>query len=158
MINMKTEKIIFAAGCFWHVQAAFKEVKGVVKTTVGYCGGCMRNPTYKDVCRSETGHAEAVLVEFDSSKVSFEELLQVFWKIHNPTQTNRQGPDIGTQYRSMIFYFSDNQKKAAEKSLKKEQKNHINKIATEISSVPEFYPAEEYHQDYYEKHGKTCRI
>ena len=152
------QKAIFAAGCFWHVQATFDEINGVMKTTVGYTGGSRKNPVYRDVCNGDTGHAEAVMIEFDPVKVSYEELLGVFWKIHDPTQLNRQGPDKGTQYRSAIFYFNEEQKTAAEKSMKKEQKNHMNKIMTEITPASEFYPAEEYHQDYYKKHGKTCSI
>ena len=154
---MKTEKAVFAAGCFWGVQAAFDKIKGVKKTFVGYTGGRTQNPSYKDVCTDETGHAEAVLVEFEPEKVSYERLLEVFWSIHDPTQVNKQGPDTGTQYRSAIFYFDDKQKSAAEKSKKREQKKLKKPIATEISPSKEFYPAEEYHQKYLKKRGeKTC--
>ena len=155
---MKTEKAIFAAGCFWGVQASFDDVKGVKKTFAGYTGGRTHNPSYKDVCNDETGHAEAVLVEFDPEVVSYESLLNVFWSIHDPTQVNRQGPDVGSQYRSVIFYFSASQKKLAEASMKKEQKKHEKKIATRIVKASEFWRAEEYHQDYHGKHGGTCRI
>jgi len=159
MKSIKTEKATFAAGCFWHVQHAFDQVKGVIKTTVGYTGGNFKNPTYEDVCSDNTGHAEVVLVEFDPKKVSYETLLDVFWKIHDPTQINRQGPDIGLQYRSAIFYCSHEQKPLAAKSKEKEQKKHKNPIATQILPAKEFYPAEEYHQKYLERRGlAACRI
>ena len=145
------EKATFAAGCFWHVEEEFRKVKGVIDTKVGYTGGNMKKPTYEKVCTDETGHAEAIEVTFDPKIVSYEELLNVFWKIHDPTQINRQGPDIGTQYRSAIFYHDEKQKKSAEKSKKEQQKNFNNKIATEIASVKDFYKAEEYHQKYMEK-------
>lgn len=154
-----TEKATFGAGCFWHVEEAFREIKGVVKTEAGYMGGTMKNPTYEDVCTDETGHAEVVQVEFDPKIVSYEKLLEVFWMIHDPTQKNRQGPDEGTQYRSAIFYHSEEQKKVAEKSLKETQKKFKEKIATEIKKAGMFYPAEEYHQKYLLKKGlKTCGI
>ncbi len=122
-------------------------------------GGKMKNPKYEDVCTDETGHAEVVQVEFDPAVVPYEKLLEVFWTIHDPTQKNKQGPDEGTQYRSAIFYHSEQQKKTAEKSLKEEQKKHKEKIATEITKAGEFYPAEEYHQKYLMKRGiKTCGI
>jgi peptide-methionine (S)-S-oxide reductase len=149
---MKTEKAIFAAGCFWGIQAAFDQVKGVVKTTAGYTGGTTEKPAYEDVCSGETGHAEAVLVEFDPKTVNFEQLLDLFWDIHDPTQFNRQGPDVGTQYRSAIFYYNDKQKETAEKSLKKHQYKTKKKISTQIVHAGEFYPAEDYHQKYYKKH------
>ena len=146
----------FGAGCFWHVQAAFDKVKGVAKTIVGYTGGHMNNPSYEDVCTDETGHAEVVQVEYDEKKISYEDLLKIFWKIHNPTTPNRQGPDVGTQYRSVIFYNNTKQKKAALDSMKEEQKKHTNKIVTEIIAAPTFYKAEDYHQNYFKKHGKVC--
>ncbi len=149
----------FAAGCFWHVEEAFREIKGVVKTEVGYMGGAMKNPTYEDVCSDETGHAEVLQVEFDEKKVSFKELLKVFWNCHDPTQKNRQGPDVGTQYRSAIFYHSEQQKKDSELSMKEAQKKYDKKIETEIVKAGTFYPAEEYHQKYLMKRGlKTCGI
>ena len=155
-MKSKLEKAIFAAGCFWGIEAAFRKVG--VSTQVGYTGGSFEKPTYDDVCSGKTGHAEAVLVEFDPKKVSYEKLLELFWKIHDPTQVNRQGPDVGSQYRSVIFYFSASQKKLAEASMKKEQKKHEKKIATRIVKASEFWRAEEYHQDYHGKHGGTCRI
>jgi len=147
---MKLQKAIFAAGCFWHVQFAFSEVKGVVQTTAGYCGGRVANPMYEQVCTGKTGHAEAVLVEFDAMKVSYDTLLEVFWEMHDPTQLNRQGPDVGSQYRSAIFYYSEEQQKMAVASLAKWQKKlgTVKKIVTEIVPAEVFYPAEEYHQDY----------
>ncbi len=139
------------------MEEAFREIKGVLKTEVGYMGGKMESPTYEDVCTDRTGHAEVVQVEFDLKVVAYEKLLAVFWKIHDPTQENRQGPDVGTQYRSTIFYHTEAQKKAAEKSLKEEQKNHEERIATEITKAGKFWKAEEYHQKYLMKRGKkTC--
>ena len=148
------QKATFGAGCFWQVEATFRKIKGVVSTTVGYTGGNFDNPTYKDVCSDETGHAEVVEVAFDTKVVSYKELLDVFWKIHDPTTLNRQGLDIGTQYRSIIFYHNNQQKKEAIESLNKEQKNKNNKIVTEITSAITFYKAEEYHQQYLEKQGR----
>ena len=161
MEKKKTQLATFAAGCFWGVEEAFRQVKGVLSTTVGYAGGKMKNPTYEDVCTDETGHAEAVQVEFDPSKISYEKLLDVFWNNHDPTQLNRQGPDVGTQYRSTIFYHSPEQKKAAIASKEKlEMSGKYKKpIATEIVPASKFYKAEEYHQRYLEKKGlSTCNI
>ena len=156
---MATEKAIFAAGCFWGVEAAFRQIKGVVSTQVGYMGGDMKNPTYRDVCTNETGHAEAVDVIYDPKKVSYGKLLEVFWQNHDPTQLNRQGPDVGTQYRSVIFYHNKEQKEKALKSVKEEQKKYDKKIMTEIKPAAAFYRAEEYHQQYLEKRGlSTCHI
>ena len=156
---MATEKATFAAGCFWGVEAAFRQIKGVVSTQVGYMGGKMKNPTYDDVCTDETGHAEAVEITYEPKKVSYDKLLDVFWQNHNPTQLNRQGPDVGTQYRSVIFYHSKEQKEKATKSLKEEQKKYKSRIATEIVPASTFYRAEEYHQQYLEKKGlSTCHI
>ncbi|MFQ5960011.1 MAG: peptide-methionine (S)-S-oxide reductase MsrA [Candidatus Methylomirabilales bacterium] len=149
------EKATFGAGCFWGVEAAFRKVKGVGSTTVGYSGGSFTDPTYKDVCSGKTGHAEVVQVEYDPSKVSYEELLGVFWNVHDPTQLNRQGPDIGTQYRSGIFFHNAEQETAAIASKEKlQQSGRFKKpIVTEISPASEFYRAEEYHQQYFEKCG-----
>ena len=150
---MAVEKAIFAAGCFWGVEAYFKRLKGVLNTEVGYCGGKTENPTYELVCTGTTGHAESVLIEFDNEKISYEELLEHFWKIHDPTQLNRQGADIGTQYRSAIFYLNEEQKEKAIKS--KEQQENSGKykysIVTQIALATKFWPAEEYHQDYLDK-------
>ena len=155
------ERAIFAAGCFWGIEAAFKKLNGVVSATSGYTGGHTENPTYEDVCTGKTGHAEAVEIFFDPSKISYKELLEVFWKIHDPTTLNRQGPDIGSQYRSAIFYHSKEQEKLAGESKRKleENKTFKNKIVTEIVKATEFYKAEDYHQNYYEKHGiNSCGI
>ena len=156
---MKTEKATFAAGCFWGIEQEFDKVKGVINTTVGYTGGNLKNPTYEDVCSDKTGHAEAVLVEFDSKTVSYERLLNVLWSIHDPTQWHKQGHDLGSQYRSAIFYHNERQKELAEKSLKEQQKKYQKPITTEIKPVIAFYRAEEYHQQYLEKGGlSTCHI
>ena len=150
-----TEKATFGAGCFWGVESAFRKMKGMVSTQVGYSGGSFKNPTYEDVCTDGTGHAEVIQVEYDPAQVSYEELLELFWRIHDPTTSNRQGPDVGTQYRSAIFYHSPEQKTAAEASKEKLQKSGRYKkpVVTEITPAPEFYPAEEYHQQYFEKRG-----
>ena len=149
------EKATFGAGCFWGVEASFRKVRGVVSTTVGYSGGSLKDPTYKDVCSGKTGHAEVVQVEYDASKVSYEELLDVFWDVHDPTQLNRQGPDIGTQYRSAIFFHNPEQEAVAIASKDKLQNSGLHKkpIVTEITPVSEFYRAEEDHQKYFEKCG-----
>lgn len=157
MKTKKTKTAIFGAGCFWGVEEAFRTTKGVVSTEVGYSGGSYGKPTYEDVCSDRTGHAEVVKVKYDSSKISYKELLKVFWDIHDPTQVNRQGPDSGSQYRSVIFYFDESQKKEAEKSLKQEQKKYDKAVATKIEKAKEFYRAEEYHQKYVMKTGrKVC--
>ncbi len=149
------EQAIFAAGCFWGVEAAFREVKGVGATTVGYTGGHTSNPSYEKVCSKQTGHAEAVLVEYDPEVVTYEQLLYVFWECHDPTQLNRQGLDIGDQYRSAIFFLTPEQEKIARKSKEKLQNSnkYHGEIVTEIIPASEFYRAEEYHQQYLEKRG-----
>ena len=153
------EKATFGAGCFWGVEAAFRQVKGVLSTAVGYSGGHLDNPTYKDVCSGRTGHAEVVEVEYDPSQVSYDDLLKVFWENHDPTTMNRQGPDVGAQYRSAIFFHSPEQEAAARASKEKAQSGFKNKIVTEITPVSEFYRAEEYHQQYLEKRGLAhCSI
>jgi peptide-methionine (S)-S-oxide reductase len=155
------EKATFGAGCFWGVEAAFREVKGVLSTAVGYAGGKLLNPTYQDVCSDETGHAEVVQVEFDPAQVSYDDLLRVFWENHDPTTLNRQGPDVGTQYRSVIFFHSPAQKAAAEasKAALAQSGRYRRPIVTEIVPAPEFWRAEEYHQQYLEKRGQAhCRI
>ncbi|MEK0366573.1 MAG: peptide-methionine (S)-S-oxide reductase MsrA [Nitrosopumilus sp.] len=148
-------KATFGAGCFWHVEDLLSKTKGVKSTKVGYIGGQLPNPTYEEVCTDKTGHAEAVEVEYDPNEISYEELLDVFWKNHNPTTLNRQGPDIGIQYRSVIFYHNDEQKEIAEKSKQTLEKSRQfeNSIITEIVPTPTFYDAEEYHQKYFKKHG-----
>jgi peptide-methionine (S)-S-oxide reductase len=153
----KYEEATFAAGCFWGVEAAFRAVKGAVATEVGYTGGRLQNPTYKQVCTDRTGHAEAVRVTYDPNAVSYQDLLDVFWKIHDPTTMNRQGSDVGTQYRSAIFYHTPQQQALARASMQRLQEaNKFKKtIVTQIVPAPEFYRAEEYHQRYLEKQGKT---
>ena len=145
-------KAIFAAGCFWGVQEIFDSVPGVLKTTVGYTGGTTTQPTYETICTGTTNHAEAIEIEFDTSMTSFNELLKVFWTIHDPTTINRQGPDIGTQYRSAIFFFNDQQKLDAEQyKLLLNKEEYSEKIVTEIIKFSIFYPAEDYHQNYNKK-------
>lgn len=156
---MTTEKATFGAGCFWGVEETFRKLKGVTSTAVGYAGGTKENPTYEDVCSDETGHAEVVQVEFDPSQIRYDELLDIFWSNHNPTTLNRQGPDIGTQYRSVIFYHSPEQKTAAEES-KSRMSGHFNRpVVTQIEPARKFWRAEEYHQCYLEKRGQShCAI
>ncbi len=159
--NSKLEKATFGAGCFWGVEDAFMQVKGVKETTVGYLGGTMSEPSYKDVCTGQSGHAEVVQIIFDPQIVSYESLVNLFWKIHNPTLLNRQGLDVGTQYRSAIFYHSEQQKQIAEKSKSEitESGKFNRPIVTEISLVSIFYKAEEYHQEYLKKNGlSSCHI
>ncbi len=149
------ETATFGAGCFWGVEAAFRKVEGVVETAVGYSGGHYDNPTYSDVCTGRTGHAEVVRVRFDPEKVSYEALLEVFWRAHDPTQLNRQGPDVGSQYRSVIFYHSPEQQAAAQASKEAidESRRHPRPIVTSIEPARTFWRAEEYHQQYLEKRG-----
>jgi len=154
-------KAIFAAGCFWGVEATFRQIPGVLSTRVGYTGGDFANPSYKDVCTDRTGHAEAVEVEYDPTKVSYEKLLDVFWENHDPTQLNRQGPDWGNQYRSAIFFTSPDQQAAAQASKEELDKSHrySKPVVTQIVPASTFYEAEEYHQQYLEKKGlATCHI
>ena len=156
-----TEPATFAAGCFWGVEAAFRRTKGVKSILVGYTGGKTPNPTYEQVCTDQTGHAEAVRVEFDPAEVSYDQLLDLFWSIHDPTTLNRQGWDVGTQYRSAIFFYDAAQEAAARASKERLEKagKFRRPIVTEIVPAGEFYPAEEYHQQYFEKRGVTsCRI
>jgi peptide-methionine (S)-S-oxide reductase len=157
-----TEIATFAAGCFWSVEASFRKVKGVLDTKVGYSGGKTAGPTYEDVCTDRTGHAESVLVEFNPAVVSYDDLLEVFWRMHDPTTMNRQGPDVGSQYRSVIFYHTPDQREKALRSKENQAKKGIlgwRQIVTEIVPAAAFYPAEEYHQRYHEKHGpKACGI
>jgi peptide-methionine (S)-S-oxide reductase len=154
-----SEKATFAAGCFWGVEAAFRQVPGVRATRVGYTGGSRERPSYEDVCTGLTGHAEAVEVEFDPSRVSYDQLLDVFWQEHDPTTLNRQGPDVGTQYRSGIYFHTPEQEAAARASRERIQSQSRKEVVTEITSATEFWPAEEYHQRYLEKRGlATCAI
>lgn len=158
---MNTEKATFAAGCFWGVEAVFRNVPGVTDVTVGYTGGSAIDPSYQEVCAGTTGHAEAILVTFDPETVSFEKLMEVFWESHDPTTLNRQGPDIGSQYRSAVFFHTPEQEKVAARS--KEELSRSGRlarpIATEISPAGHFFPAEEYHQRYLEKRDKSnCKI
>ncbi len=155
------KKATFGAGCFWGVEATFRRTPGVVDTAVGYAGGHTENPTYKEVCTDRTGHAEVVEVEYDPSKVAYSQLLDVFWSSHDPTQVNRQGPDFGTQYRTVIFYHDDEQKAEAEASKKSldESRRFSRPIATEIVPAAPFFRAEDYHQRYLEKRGlENCHI
>jgi peptide-methionine (S)-S-oxide reductase len=155
------DKATFAAGCFWGVEAAFSKVNGITATMVGYSGGRLENPNYKDVCTGRTGHAESIQLEYDSSVVSYEEILEIFWGIHDPTTPNRQGSNVGSQYRSIIFYHNEKQKKTALAS--KERLNNSGKysrlVVTEIVPASTFYKGEEYHQKYFKKvGGGNCRI
>lgn len=149
------EVATFAAGCFWGVEAAFRKIDGVINVTVGYTGGHSKYPTYKEVCTGKTGHAEAVQVEFDPLKVTYFDLLEFFFAIHDPTTLNRQGPDVGNRYRSAIFYHGEEQREKAEALVKvlEGEGRFPNPIVTEITAVSEFYPAEDYHQRYFEKMG-----
>jgi len=154
------EKAAFAAGCFWQVEELFKHLPGVTSTMVGYSGGHTKDPTYEDVGSDQTGHAESVEVEYNPDEISYEKLLDAFWNGHDPTTLNKQGPDVGSQYRSIIFYYSEEQKKAAEKF--RDELNESGKfgatIVTEIIPATEFYKAEEYHQQYEEKHGSCKKV
>ena len=158
---MNIEIATFGAGCFWGVEDAFMQIKGVKKTTVGFLGGTMHNPSYKDVCTGNTGHAEVVQIEYNPEETTYQDLLNTFWEIHNPTTLNQQGPDVGPQYRSGIFYHNEEQKKIAEKSKVKMQEStkYTRPIVTEITRASTFYKAEEYHQEYLKKNGlSSCHI
>lgn len=158
-MNKTPQTATFAAGCFWGVEAAFRQIPGVVDVVSGYTGGKTERPTYREVCGHGTGHAEAVEVTFDPERVGYEQLLGAFWSIHDPTQLNRQGPDVGDQYRSAIFTHSPEQMRAAIASRDAEQANQRRPIVTEIAAAPAFWPAEEYHQRYFEKNGgAACHI
>jgi peptide-methionine (S)-S-oxide reductase len=160
--TMDTSKIAtFGAGCFWGVEAAYRQIPGVLSTRVGYLGGTMENPTYRDVCSGRTGHAEVVEVKYDPSRLTYDDLLTVFWENHDPTTLNRQGPDVGEQYRSAIFYHDDEQKAVAEASKAERDKSgkYRRPIVTEITPASTFYEAEDYHQQYLEKRGlASCHI
>ncbi len=150
-MQSKNERILLGGGCFWCTQAIFDMLKGVVKTTPGYAGGHTKNPTYEQVCSGDTGHAEVTLVEYDPKSVSLEKILEIFFKMHDPTSLNRQGADFGTQYRSIILYTTESQKEIAKEFIKKEQPEYGQPIVTELVKLDKFYPAEEYHQKYFEK-------
>ena len=159
--SIKMAIATFAAGCFWGVEAAFREIKGVVSTRVGYTGGWFDNPTYHDVCSGRTGHAESVEVTYDAELVSYDDLLNAFWEVHDPTTLNRQGPDIGSQYRSVIFFHNSDQETdaRASKELLKGSGKYSREIVTEISPASQFWMAEDYHQQYLEKRGMAhCRV
>jgi peptide-methionine (S)-S-oxide reductase len=160
-MEKELEKATFGAGCFWGVEAAFRQVPGVVDAAVGYEGGTLPNPTYQDVCTDETGHAEVVEVTFDPARVPYDRLLDVFWENHDPTQMNRQGPDVGTQYRSAIFFHTPEQREAAVASKERLEKSgrFRRPIATEITPASTFWRAEDYHQRYLEKRGlASCKV
>jgi peptide-methionine (S)-S-oxide reductase len=158
----KVKTAVFGGGCFWCIEAVFERIKGVVSVTSGYAGGETENPNYRDVCSGTTGHAEVVKIEYDPSIIGYEELLEVFWKAHDPTTLNRQGADAGTQYRSIILYTDREQREIAEKSKKELEKAGIFKdpVVTEIKELEKFYPAEDYHQDYYQNNSSAgyCRV
>lgn len=152
-MNKSFEEATFGAGCFWHIEAAFGKINGVTSTAVGFMGGNLRNPSYKDVCTGTTRHAEVVHLEYDPNVISYEKLLDTFWNIHDPTTLNKQGPDVGTQYRSVIFFHTPDQERIAKESKENINKSgkFKNKIVTEIKKAFEFWKAEEYHQRYFEK-------
>ncbi|MFN2615859.1 MAG: peptide-methionine (S)-S-oxide reductase MsrA [Thermoleophilaceae bacterium] len=154
-----TETATFGAGCFWQVEVEFRNLPGVVDAAAGYMGGALEDPSYEDVCSDRTGHAEVVQVEFDPDEVSYDALLERFWEMHDPTQVNRQGPDVGSQYRSVVFFHSAEQQRAAEESKERAQARFSRPIATEIVPAQTFWQAEDYHQQYLVKRGlATCRI
>ncbi|GAC1390205.1 MAG: peptide-methionine (S)-S-oxide reductase MsrA [Vulcanimicrobiaceae bacterium] len=157
---MTTAIATFGAGCFWGVEAAFRQLPGVSQALSGYVGGTLENPTYEQVCSGRTGHAEAVQVTYDPQQTSYAELLDLFWRMHDPTTLNRQGPDVGTQYRSAIFFHTPEQESQARASLLQLENSgtHKRPIVTQIEPATTFYPAEEYHQKYFEKHGVSCHI
>ncbi len=155
------KKATFGAGCFWGIEAAFREIEGVTETAVGYAGGTVENPTYKQVCSDRTGHAEVVEVTYDPERVRYEDLLDVFWKEHDPTQLNRQGPDVGSQYRSVIFVHDEEQRRSAEASKAAQERSgrYSRPVVTSIEPAPTFWAAEDYHQQYLEKRGlASCHV
>lgn len=150
-MNQKRELATLGGGCFWCLDAVYRNIPGIINTICGYAGGYKKNPTYQEVCTGNTGHAEVVQITYDPSTISYKEILEIFWKIHDPTTLNRQGADIGTQYRSIILYHDEKQKEIAQQSKLEHQKFFKNPIVTEIIPLKEFYPAEEYHQNFYNK-------
>jgi peptide-methionine (S)-S-oxide reductase len=157
---MIRESATLGGGCFWCLEAVFKRIDGVLSVTSGYSGGAAKDPSYEEVCTGATGHAEVVRVEFDAERISFNGILDLFWQAHDPTTLNRQGADVGTQYRSIILYADDAQRGAAEASLARAQQGFTARIVTEIRALEEFYPAEDYHRDYYDTHRGAgyCRV
>lgn len=157
---MSTAVATFGAGCFWGVEAAFRQLPGVLEAVSGYSGGTLDNPSYQQVCTGRTGHAEVVQVTYDPEQVAYQALLDLFWRMHDPTQLNRQGPDVGTQYRSAIFYHTPEQAEQARRSKEQLETSGAYKrpIVTQIEPASRFYPAEDYHQRYFEKHGVACHI
>lgn len=155
-----SETAVLGGGCFWCIEAAFKEVEGVKEATSGYADGETDGPSYREVCSGETGHAEVVKIEFEPAQVSFEELLELFFRIHDPATRDRQGPDVGSQYRSIILYKSEEQRREAERFIESHRENYKDEIVTEVKELDTFYPAEEKHQDYFEKNPEDayCRI
>lgn len=162
MNGQELEKATLGGGCFWCIESIFDQLQGVESVQSGYSGGTVKNPAYKEVCTGRTGHAEVVRITYDSNKIGFEELLEVFWSVHDPTTLNRQGADVGTQYRSAIFYHNEKQKQIAENYIKQLEDSNTfeNPIVTEITAFKNFYPAEDYHTDYYERNGEQpyCRM
>lgn len=158
--NTNLETVTLGGGCFWCIEAVFERIDGVREVTSGYAGGTAENPTYKEVCSGSTGHAEVVKVRFDPSAISYEEILDLFFKAHDPTTLNRQGADVGSQYRSIILYESEDQRRKAEEAVKRAQKTYSDPVVTEIEPLTEFYEAEEYHQDYYAENPNApyCRL
>jgi peptide-methionine (S)-S-oxide reductase len=158
VVVVMNEKAIFAAGCFWGVEELFSRLPGVLSTRVGYTGGHQEKPTYHQVCTDTTGHAEAVEINFDSAKINYETLLEKFWSLHDPTTLNRQGPDVGSQYRSAVYYHTPRQQELAQTMKERLSVKFPHPIVTEITSASTFYEAEEYHQKYNEKNGRHCQI
>lgn len=148
---MKKERLVLGGGCFWCMEAVFENVKGVLSSVSGYTGGARKNPTYENVCSGATGHAEVIDIEFDADTISRDELLDIFFAVHNPTTLNQQGADVGTQYRSVVYYDNDEEKESILRAIKKAQENYEQEIVTEVSTLEEVYPAEEYHQHYFKK-------
>ncbi len=157
---MKKETATLGGGCFWCLEAVYKRFDGVLSVASGYAGGSVKNPSYEQVCTGTTGHAEVVRIEYDADKISYPGILDIFWKAHDPTTLNRQGADVGTQYRSIILYHDEEQKRAAEQSVKEAQKGLTSRIVTQIQPLADFYPAEDYHRDYYDTHRSQayCRV
>lgn len=160
MTETKSERALLGGGCFWCLEACYLRVEGVIQVISGYAGGSDDEANYSDVCSGNTKHAEVVEVEFDPTKISYEEILAYFWLIHDPTQLNRQGGDVGKQYRSVIYYYSDTQRQTASQSIESEGKNRKGKIATTVEPTPRFYPAEKHHQNYFDQHpgAPYCQV